>query len=115
MTNDDEITEANEEWFRNAELRIRQPMTVREAGEFRELWFIYSPVAAPWANLRVATFSKAINPPHLDLVVIHNEWGPRLGMRVWDDIVKSEYWIKVRQIDVPSSDEVKAAYESGQA
>jgi hypothetical protein len=115
MTNDDEITEANEEWFRNAELRL-PPDTVREAGEFRELWFIYSPIEAPWANLRIATFTKAINAPHLDLVVIHNETDKRrIGVRIWDDIVKSEHWIKVRQIDVPSADEVKAVMLSGRA
>ena len=110
MINDDDITEANEEWFKKAELRM--PATVREAGEFRELWFIYSPVAAPWANLRIATFTKAINAPHLDLVVIHNETDKRrIGVRVWDDIVEYEHWIKVRQIDVPTADEVKAAIE----
>jgi hypothetical protein len=77
--------------------------------EHREVWFIYSPVNAPWGNLRIATFTKAVNAPHLDLVVIHNDYGPRLGVRVWDDIVKTELWFKVRQIEVPSAADVMAA------
>ena len=80
-----------------------------EDGEHREVWFIYSPMKAPWANLRIATFTKAINPPHHDLVVIHNDYGPRLGVRVWDDIVKSELWFKVRRIELPSAADVMAA------
>jgi hypothetical protein len=82
---------------------------ISEVVEHREVWFIFSPLNTPWANLRIATFTKASNAPHLDLVVIHNEIGPRLGMRVWNDIVQSEYWFKVRQIEVPSVADVMAA------
>jgi hypothetical protein len=80
-----------------------------EDQEHREVWFIYSPMNKPWANLRIATFTKASNPPHLELVVIHNEIGDRLGARVWQDIVRSELWFKVRQIEVPSPADVMAA------
>jgi hypothetical protein len=82
---------------------------IREASEFREVWFIFSPFNKPWANLRIATFTKAVNAPHLDLVIIHNEAPPRLGMRVWDDITESEGWFKVRKIDVPSVADVALA------
>jgi hypothetical protein len=88
---------------------------ISEATDHREVWFIFSPLDMPWANLRIATFTKAVNPPYAELVVIHNDFGPRAGVRVWDDIAKSEHWIKVRQIDVPSADEVKAAMKSGRA
>lgn len=87
---------------------------IAEAIEHREVWFIFSPYNAPWGNIRIATFTKASNAPHLDLVVIHNEVGHRQGMRVWDDIVRSELWFKVRQIEVPSAaDVMKAALASG--
>ena len=83
---------------------------IREATEFREVWFIYSPVNKPWGNLRIATFSKARNAPCLDLVVIHNEIDDRrLGVRVWQDIMQSEHWFKVRKIDLPSAADVMTA------
>ena len=76
----------------------------------REVWFIYSPVNKPWGNLRIATFSKPRNEPHIDLVVIHNEVEERrLGVRVWQDIVKSEQWFKVRKVELPSAADVMAA------
>ena len=84
---------------------------IREATEFREVWFIFSPVKKPWANLRIATFTKACNAPFLELVVIHNELKDRMGVRVWDDIVQSEHWVKVRQIEVPTAADVMAAVE----
>jgi len=78
--------------------------------EVREVWFIYSPRNEPWANLRIATFTRANNDPHLELVVIHNEGDRhRLGVRVWQDIVKTELWFKVRKIEVPTTAEVMAA------
>jgi hypothetical protein len=85
---------------------------VSEDVEHREVWFIYSPVNAPWGNLRLATFTKPRNDPALDLVVIHNEVGPRMGVRVWQDIVKSEHWFKVSKVEVPTAaDVMKAAME----
>ena len=87
---------------------------VQEDREHREVWFIYSPSNKPWGNLRIATFTKAINAPHLELVVIHNDYGDRMGVRVWDDIVKSEGWFKVRQIPVPTAiDVIEASMKSG--
>jgi hypothetical protein len=87
---------------------------ISEASEHREVWFIFSPLDKAWANLRIATFTKASNAPHLDLVVIHNEINHRAGIRVWDDIVETEKWFKVRQIEVPSAAEVmKAATDRG--
>lgn len=71
-----------------------------------ELWFIFSPLDEPWANLRIATFTKAMNEPHLEIVVIHNEEPTRLGPRVWRDIKAREGWFKVRKIDVPTAAEV---------
>ena len=85
---------------------------ISEDREHREVWFIFSPRDDSWANLRIATFTKAINSPHLELVVIHNEIGRRHGIRVWDDIVASEGWFKVRRIEVPTADEVKAASQA---
>ena len=83
---------------------------IREATEFREVWFIYSPVNKPWGNLRIATFTKACNAPFLELVVIHNESDrDRIGVRVWDDIVQSELWFKVRKVEVPTAADVMAA------
>lgn len=83
---------------------------ISEDNDFRELWFIYSPLDQPWANLRIATFTKAVNAPHLDLVVIHNEIDKdRIGVRVWQDIVQSELWFKVRRVEVPSVADVMAA------
>jgi hypothetical protein len=83
---------------------------ISEDIEDREVWFIYSPVNKPWGNLRIATFSKARNAPYLDLVVIHNEVDERrLGVRVWQDIMRSEQWFKVRRIELPSAADVMAA------
>ena len=83
---------------------------ISEDREHREVWFICSPRQEPWANLRIATFTKAVNAPYLDLVVIHNEIDrARIGVRVWSDIIESEGWFKVRKIDVPSQEEVLAA------
>jgi len=91
-------------------------MTITEAVEYREVWFIFSPLDMPWANLRIATFTKAVNAPFLDLVVIHNEIGHRAGVRVWEDIVRSEKWFKVDRIAVPTAADVKkAAKRSGMA
>jgi hypothetical protein len=107
----DDIPEADEEWFKQAKLRLPRSHSAAEIG-WRELWFIYSPIESPWGGLRVATFSKAINAPHLDLVVIHNETDRnRFGIRVWDDIVQSEMWFKIRQIAIPSEDEIAQASE----
>ena len=88
---------------------------INEAIEFREVWFIYSPVNKPWGNLRIATFTKACNSPHLELVVIHNETDrDRIGVRVWQDIVQSELWFKVRKIEVPSlTDVIEASMREG--
>jgi hypothetical protein len=56
----------------------------RAALDHREVWFIFSPRDESWANLRIATFTKSMNRPHTELVVIHNEvggspWCARLG------------------------------------
>ena len=83
---------------------------INEDLDYREVWFIFSPREESWANLRIATFTRPMNVPSLDLVVIHNEIGSRVGVRVWPDIVKSEGWFKVRQIEVPTADDVRAAY-----
>ena len=78
--------------------------------EFREVWFIFSPMNNPWGDLRIATFTKAVNDPHLELVVILNETDPkRIGVRVWKDIQISELWFKVKRIEVPSAADVMAA------
>jgi hypothetical protein len=82
---------------------------INEDSDHREVWFIYSPMEASWGNLRIATFTKARNAPYLDLVVIHNEIQNRMGVRVWDDIVQSEGWFKVRKIEVPTAADVMAA------
>jgi hypothetical protein len=83
---------------------------ISEDTEYREVWFIYSPSNKPWGNLRIATFTKAINAPHLELVVIHNEIDKdRIGVRVWKDIQISELWFKVRKIEVPTAADVMAA------
>jgi hypothetical protein len=79
---------------------------ISEDVEHREVWFIYSPSNQSWGNLRIATFTKPRNDPNLDLVVIHNEIGNRVGVRVWQDIVKSEHWFKVRKIEVPTAADV---------
>lgn len=80
---------------------------ISEDHDAREVWFIFSPRDEPWGNLRLATFSKASNAPHLELVVIHNETDiRRAGMRVWQDIVESEQWFKVRKVEVPTAEDV---------
>ena len=80
--------------------------------EARELWFIYSPMNQSRGNQRVATFVKPRNTPDLDFVVIHNEIGDRVGLRIWQDIVQSELWFKVRRIETPTmADVMKAAME----
>ena len=85
-------------------------MSDSEDIEHREVWFIYSPLNKPWANLRIATFTKTFNVPHIELVVIHNETqSDRPGVRVWLDIVKSEGWFKVRRIEVPTTADVMEA------
>ena len=83
---------------------------ITEDTDHREVWFIYSPLNKPWGNLRIATFTKECNSPHLELVVIHNETDrDRIGVRVWQDIVQSESWFKVRRIEVPSVADVMTA------
>lgn len=82
-------------------------MSIEEDNEARELWWIYSPLTEPWANLRLATFSKSINGT--ELFVIHNEVGGRIGIRVWHDVAPREKWIKVRRIEPPTSEDVQAA------
>jgi|EndMetStandDraft_3_1072993.scaffolds.fasta_scaffold22881_10 hypothetical protein len=106
-----DIPEVGEDWFKKARLRMPTDIRteVREALDYREVWFIYSPRDEPWANIRIATFTKAVNRPHLELVVIHNEVGSRMGVRVWEDIVESEGWIKVKPIEIPTPAEVMAA------
>ena len=86
---------------------------IEEDKEFREVWFIYSPINAPWGNIRIATFTKAVNAPHAEIVVIHNEVGNRAGVRVWEDIVKRELWFKVRKIELPSPADVMVAAMHG--
>ena len=82
---------------------------IREALDYREVWFIFSPRDESWANIRIATFTRAVNAPHTELVVIHNEIAGRIGVRVWDDIVQSEGWFKVKPIEIPTPAEVLAA------
>ena len=85
-------------------------MSDSEDSDHREVWFIFSPMNQPWANLRIATFTKPRNDPKLDLVVIHNEvQSDRLGVRVWQDIVRSELWFKVRRVDIPTAADVMEA------
>jgi hypothetical protein len=87
-------------------------MSDDEITEFREVWFIYSPHNAPWANLRLATFTKGASGA--EFVVIHNDIGPRFGVRVWDDIRETEGWFKVRKVDVPSVADVMSALMADQ-
>jgi hypothetical protein len=88
---------------------IRQE--ARAALDYREVWFIFSKRDEYWANLRIATFTKAMNRPHLELVVIHDELDKRVGVRVWHDIVESEGWFKVRKIEVPTREEILGVME----
>jgi hypothetical protein len=88
-------------------------MVIEEDKEHREVWFIFSPRNESWANIRIATFTRAFNTPHTELVVIHNEIGSRMGVRVWEDIVQSEGWFKVKPIEIPTPAEVlEAAFKA---
>lgn len=82
-----------------------------ENPEGRELWWIFSPMPKPWANLRVATFFKATNSG-IDLLIIHNEVGDRVGVRDWETVRDKEHWVKIKKIELPSSfDLIKACME----
>ncbi|MGY3278097.1 hypothetical protein [Bradyrhizobium sp. S3.7.6] len=77
--------------------------------DFHEVWWIYSPVKGKeWAGLRIAHFRKTVNGEIV--IVIQGEIDQRrFGMRVWEDIVESEQWYKVKQIPIPSLTEIMAA------
>jgi len=74
----------------------------------REIWFIFTHRKEPWGNLRLATFVPT-NEPGMNLVIIHNEEPYRTGPRIWKDIVAREGWFKVRKIELPTTDDVRAA------
>jgi hypothetical protein len=78
----------------------------------KEMWFIFTHRKESWGNLRVATFVKS-NTGRMDVVFIHNEPPERTGPRVWDDIVEREGWFKVRQIEVPTAEEVARVCDEG--
>ena len=73
-----------------------------------ELWFIFSTAGEEWSGLRIATFISTMDTIH-EIVIIHNEMPDRLGPRVWDDIRDREKWVKVRRIEAPTYEDVRAA------
>jgi hypothetical protein len=76
------------------------------ASEFHEIWWIYSPmVRQEWAGLRIAHFRKTMNGTLF--CIIQGEIDQRrVGMRIWEDIERSELWYKVKQIPIPSLAEI---------
>jgi hypothetical protein len=79
-----------------------------EPEDFHEIWWIYSPAEdAEWAGLRIAHFRKTADG-HL-FVFIQGELPKRVGPRLWEDITVREQWVKVKQILVPTTDEIRAA------
>lgn len=82
--------------------------------ERNEVWWVYSTQDKMWAGLRIATVIPA-SPAHGELFVIHNEVGPRVGVRAWDDVSEREGWVKVKKIDVPTSEDIIATLARGTA
>lgn len=76
--------------------------------DFHEVWWIYSPInGKEWAGLRIAHFRKTTNG--WLIVVIDSEIDPRrMGVRIWEDIQRTELWYKVKQIAIPTMAEIMA-------
>lgn len=76
--------------------------------DFHEVWWIYAPERHPWGGARIAHFRKTVDGTMI--VTIPGEADPRrVGVRVWDDISPREGWVKVRQIPLPTKEEVASA------
>ena len=79
--------------------------------DFHEIWWIYSPERHEWGGLRIAHFRKSVDGAVL--VIISGETDKRrIGVRIWEDVGPREGWVKVKQIAVPSSAEVKFAIDA---
>lgn len=74
--------------------------------EFHEVWWIHSGHDEMWAGLRIAHFRKSMDGALI--VIITGEPPDRTGLRIWDDIAKREGWRKVRQIAIPTREEIDA-------
>lgn len=76
--------------------------------DFHEVWWIYSPINnKEWAGLRVAHFRKTVNG--VLICVIQDEIDQkRFGLRVWEDIQRTELWYRVKQIPIPTMIEIMA-------
>jgi hypothetical protein len=82
---------------------------------FHEVWWIYSPVNnKEWAGLRIAHFRKTSNGIDLLVNITGEIDQKRIGLRIWEEIQRSEHWYKVEQIPIPSVVEImKAAIDQG--
>ena len=77
--------------------------------DFHEVWWIYAQGDHEWCGLRIAHFRKSANDG-TEIVYITGEIDRnRIGPRIWNDINGREGWRKVKQIAIPSRDEVAAA------
>jgi hypothetical protein len=68
--------------------------------ERKEVWWIFSKQDAEWAGLRMATF--VYNPGQPVVFIIHNDYGDRLGVRIWEDVSEREGWSKIERIPLPN-------------
>lgn len=79
--------------------------------DFCEVWWIYSPDRHAWGGLRIASFRKTVQGALV--FIIHAETdASRIGLRIWDDVSEREGWVQVKQIDIPTDNEIAAAVDA---
>lgn len=68
-----------------------------------ELWWIASKSTEEWGGLRFASFTRASNPPHVEVFVIWGELPGRTGPRIWEDVAPREGWVKIERVQIPAN------------
>lgn len=79
--------------------------------DFHEVWWIYSPERHAWGGLHLAHFRKSIQG-NLLVLILGEVDHRRVGLRVWDDITEREGWVQVKQIKIPTNDEITMAIDA---
>lgn len=74
----------------------------------KQFWWIFSPSKEEWGGIRFAAFLHTMNGK--EICHITGEYDrDRIGIRLWDHISKTEGWIKVKQVMVPTKAELQLA------
>jgi len=75
--------------------------------EFHQIWWIFSESKQSWGGLRIAHFRKTTDGTLIFFIAA--EPPDRMGPRLWEEISNREGWVQVKQIMLPSVEEVKIA------